>query len=151
MKQEFVDYLKSLGASSVVVERVAIILGIYNELIDNLDVKEIFVSEDLNRENKREMRSVFFFTEDYIMEGTNFVSDTDLDITYVINSVDYMRMQFKNYEPGKSATTESRFRVTGYFISELDFELRASAGNCEKLWKICHEILMPNWAAKPES
>ncbi len=151
MKEEFVEYLTSLGATAVVSERVAKILDIYSQLIDKLDVREIFVSEDVNSETKqREWRSLFFFTDDYMLEAKKFVPDTDLDITYVINSIDYMRMRFKEYEPGKPTTAESRFRVEGYFVSEIDFDLRASDKNCEKLWQICHDILMPNWAAKPD-
>ena len=150
MKEEFNEYLKSLEATAVVSERVEKILEIYSQLIDKLDVREIFVSEDVNKEKKREWRSLFFFTDDYMLEAKNFVSDTYLDITYVINSIDYMRMRFKDYEPGKPTTAESRFRVGGYFVSELDFVLRASDKNCEKLWQICNDILMPNWAAKPD-
>ena len=150
MKAEFETYLKSLQATDVVLGRANKIFELYGQLIDGFDAREIFASEDINKEKKREWRSLFFFTDEYILEAKNFVSETDLDITFVIRSVDYMRMQFKDYEPGQPTTSESRFVVKGYLISELDFELRASEDNCERLWQICRKILMQNWAEEPE-
>ena len=104
----------------------------------------------LNKDESRDYIGLFVFTENYILEAKNFVSDTDLDVTYVINSVDYMRMQFRKFEPGQPATRASRFKVGGYLVSELDFELKASGKNCEKLWEICRVILVRNWANKPD-
>ena len=150
MKNEFVEYLEFLGVTPVVSERVAKVLEIYSQLFKKLDVREIFLSEDVNREKEREWRSLILFTDNYILEAKNFLSHTDLEITYVINSIDYMRMRFRDYEPGKPTTAESRFRVEGYFLSEIDFELNASDKNCDKLWGICQNVLMPNWAAKPD-
>lgn len=150
MKAEFETYLKSLRATDVVLGRAKKIFDLYGQLIDGFDAREIFASEDLNKEKKREWRSLFFFTDEYILEAKDFVSETNVDITYVIGSVDYMKMQFKDYEPGQPTTSESRFVVKGYLVSELDFEFRASEGNCERLWQICRNILMPNWAEEPE-
>ncbi len=150
MKAEFETYLKSLQATNVVLGRANKIFELYGQLIDGFDAREIFVSEDINKEKKREWRSLFFFTDEYILEAKNFVSETDLDITFVIRSVDYMRMQFKDYEPGQPTTSESRFVVKGYLVSVFDFELRASEDNCEWLWHIYRDILLPNWTKEPE-
>lgn len=150
MKDELNEYLKSLEATDVILKRGEKVLELYSQLFANFDATEIFVSEDLNQDKRREWRSLFAFTEEYMLEAKNFVSETDLDVTYLIKSIDYMRMRFKDYEPGKATTIESRFRIDGYFHSEIDFELRASEKNCEKLWKICRTILLPNWIKKPE-
>lgn len=150
MKDEFNEYLKSLGATDVVLKRSEKVLELYSQLITDFDASKIFVSEDLNQDKKRVWRSLIIFTDRYMLEAKNFLSETDLDITYVIKSIDYMRMRFKDYDPGQPATIESRFRVDGYFVSEIDFELRASDKNCERLWQIYRDILLPNWAEEPE-
>ena len=148
MKNQFKKYLGSLGTTEVMSERVEEILKIYKTLMPELLVREIFISESVSSENKKEYYSLFIFTDDYLFEAKNFISDTDLDITYMLESVDWLRMVFDSYDPGKPATSESRFKVRGYLVSEIDFEFRASAKNCEKLWQICRDIFMPNWVKK---
>ena len=121
------------------------VFELYRQLIADFDATELFASEDLNQDRKREWRSLVVFTKEYMLEAKNFVSEIDLDVTYLFKSICYVRMRFKDYEPGQAVTAESRFRVEGYFISDIDFELRASEKNCEKLWQICRTVLLPNW------
>ena len=145
MKDEFNGYLKSLEATDVVLKRGEKVFELYSQLIAEFDATEIFVSEDLNQDKTREWRSLIVFTKEYMLEAKNFVAETDLDVAYLFKSICYVRMRFKDYEPGQAATTESRFRVDGYFVSDIDFQLRASEKNCERLWQICRTILLPNW------
>ena len=148
MRKEFADYLASISVPTAVVGRVDRIIALYADLMPATDPEKIFVSDQFDQEGNRSFRSLILFSDEYMLEAKSFVSEDIVDAVYLKTAVDYIEISLKEYEPGK-ATDASRLSVKGYISSEFDFDLRAAGENCNYLWIICKELLMPNCVKGP--
>ena len=131
MKKEWHKYLISLGLEEPIISRAKKLLEIYQEIC-NEDILDIFVTEYMDREGKRNYESMWFFTEKAMMEAREFVYEDDLDYTIYGNNIIYWRMKKENYDY-KKCTTESRMSIEFSLKVRIIATLRASGNNCKKL------------------
>lgn len=149
MNEKFVEYAKSLELTSAGIGELERLLKISERLLPAGEVEEIFISDIVDRQGQRSFISLFMFAGGYLLEAKKFETQADVEITYLVNSVDYLRVSMEEYQPGENATLSSRLSVQGYLNAEWDLDLKASGENCSKLWNIATDRLIPNWKTSP--
>lgn len=142
MKDEFFDYLKLLGMSEVITNRVDKILTIYNRIFE-IDVEDIFISEYIKEDKERVFENLWLFNPQFAMEAKNFVNVDDFDLTTMKNSVAYWQIKKQNYD-FKEPNEKSRLSLLLRFLEDISGDLKASKENCTKLMYIFQKYIKPN-------
>jgi len=142
MKPEFEDYLKAIGMTKILIERIRTIiefyLGIYPE-----EIQSIFVTDLINGDGQREYVSLWLFSEKYLMEAKSFTTEDNFDMTPVNNRIKYWSIEKQDYN-FKSATDQSRLYVRFQTDVDISGDLKASKENCEFLKTIFIHHILPN-------
>ena len=144
MKQEFVDYLESIGIKAgSLLYQIESIYEFYLEMCPD-EITDIFVTDYIDSEGKREYENLWFFSDRYLMEAKGFAAGKDdFDIAPMKDRVERCAIQKQGYD-FKEATDESRL----HFLFKLDIgvsgELKASKENCDALKDIILRHVKPN-------
>ena len=143
MREEFIEYLKSIGLAEALCERIETIYEFYNSGICPDEITGIFVTDYITGDGTREYENLWFFSEKYAMEAKQFIKEDDFDITPIKNRIQYWRIKKQDYD-FKKATEKSRL----YLIFALDTgvrgEFKASKENCDYLIDIILKYVLPN-------
>lgn len=142
MKAEFVDYLETIGVSKRFIEKINGIYNIYKKLCTD-KIAEIFVTDYMNEDGKREFENLFFFSKQYIMEAKQFAIRDEYDLMPIRNNIDRWELQIENYDFVK-ATSASRFNLKLNFRYGLSANFKASGENCDCLKDILVKYIRPN-------
>ena len=143
MNDEFKKYLTSIGIGKPVAERVEAAYQFYKNILEMVDdeVKDIFITDYIKKDNSREYENLWFFSEKYVMEAKLFINMDDFDFM-PSRGLKYLRIDKQNYD-FKQATDQSRMSVEYGGQDMLSGELRASKENCDRLRYITIKYLMP--------
>ena len=136
MRKEFIEYLESIGVTKPIQERIETIHADCVEICKD-EMRDIFVTDYIKAEGEREYENVWFFSDNSVMEGKNFIRADDIDIT-PLKGLFYVRFQKTDYDL-KKATDKSRLLVTCLFgenTNSIRGEFKASKENCDYLKKI---------------
>lgn len=105
----------------------------YNEYI-KIEIKDIFITDHIDSEGKRNYENLWFFSDKYMMEAKNFLKKDDFDC-YPIK-VRSWTIKFNDYLPNDDFTDKSRLQ----FVSHMEYagvvEIKASKENCELFMSI---------------
>lgn len=146
MKEEFKEYLASIGIGDTLQKRVAQIYQFYQKICPD-EIRAIFVTDYLQADGTRVYENLWFFSERYCMEAKQFVTTDDFDIEPMKNKVTYVQIKKQEYDFEK-ATEKSRFNVIAYLsipaLGALHGELKASKENCDYLKDILLKYIKPN-------
>jgi hypothetical protein len=145
MKREFEEYLRAINMPNAFMERIENLFP-YVHLLCPDDITTLFVTDYFQQDGTREYGSAFFFSEHFVCEAKQFVAENDIDITPLKNEVYYVVLKTQDYDL-QNATEKSRVYVKVFSKAgptDLQFELRASQGNCNYAVRIISDILQPN-------
>ena len=144
MKQKFIEYLESIGIKAgSLLGRIESIYEFYLEMCPD-EIVDIFVTDYIDSEGKREYGELLFFSDRYVMEAKGFAEGKDdFDIAPIKGGVQYYEIRKQEYD-FKEATDESRL----HFLFKLDIgvsgEFKASKENCDVLRDIILRHMKPN-------
>lgn len=142
MKSEFVKYLKSIGMTKPLLERIEIIYGFFEEICPD-EITDMFINER-TKAGERTYESLWLFSERYVMEAKQFIRDIDdFDITPIKGRVKYCNIKKTKYDFA-TATQESKAYVRVELDTGIVGELRASQGNCDNLGNIIRKYILVN-------
>jgi hypothetical protein len=147
MKKHFETYLHSLGITKPILKRAESVLS-FHEAIVSSPIKHVFVSEYVNDEKVRTYESLFIFSETSIMEASQFVSEDAYEWAPFPKSIVYWELKKKDFDL-KAATEKSRLSVTLRLpstvglLSGLSVQLKASGNNCDHLFPIFTQFILP--------
>lgn len=144
--QQINDYLAAIDITGTLAERVHSVYAFYSEQL-NLEVTDMFVSEYLTQDGTREFDSLWFFTEDFMMEAKRFVRDDNFDLAPIKGRVKYIVISKEDYD-FKAATTKSRMNLTVSLETAVSGDFKASRGNCDHLKHIIRKYFVVNVLAK---
>ena len=137
------EYLESLGAPAVLLERVDTFLATYSVLLPE-EVVSCFVSEYRDEADQRTFESLWLFSDHFAMEAQLLGSSEDqLDFVPHQQSVRHIvvrKRAFDLVEP----TAASRMTVEVWYGEQRYGVLRATGDNCVHLTKILQEHLIAN-------
>ena len=142
MRDEFSQYLQTIGTSTVVRERIEGIHEFYKGICPE-EITGIFVTDYIKADGVREFDSLWFFSRKYAMEAKQFLSEDDFDIATFDKSIERMAIKKQDYD-FKQATEKSRLNVNVYTASDLNGDLKASKENCDYLREVTLTYLLPN-------
>lgn len=144
MQQKFIDYLESIGIKSgILLDRIESIHRFYVEMCpDSID--DIFVTEYIDSDGKREYENLWFFSDRYIMDAKGFAAGSDdFVIAPITDRVAHYRIKKLNYD-FKEATEKSRLHLMFRSNTAATANLKASKENCDALRDIILKYMMPN-------
>ena len=142
MKEEFIEYLKSIGLTETLCKRIETIYEFYNDVCPD-EITGIFVTDYITRDGSREYETLWFFSEKYAMEAKQFIKKDDFDITPIKNRIQYWRIEKQNYD-FKKATEKSRLYLEFTLDTGISGDFKASKENCDYLRNIILKYVLPN-------
>lgn len=146
MKEQFLDYLKAIGLTETLVERVVGIYGFYTRLCPE-DITGLFVCDYRTNDGGREYESLWFFSRSYSMEAKGFIHRDDFDMMATGLKLVHVQVVKEHYD-FQRARPESRLNVRFHLSAEGFYgQLKASSENCDFLKAILREHVIPNLLA----
>lgn len=143
MKEEFTDYLKSIGISEALYRRILEIYELYKSVCPE-EITEIFVTDYIRDDNSREYENFWCFSNHFWMEARKFAFEDNFDMCFIKKRVLRWEIKKKNYD-FKKATQGSRLSllINIHFIAEGN--LRATGENCDRLRDIILKYVVSNF------
>jgi len=144
MKGEFIEYLKSLGMTEILQQRVSSIYDFFQQVCPE-PIIDIFVNDYVKEDGSREYESLWFFSKSYVMSTSpEFATSDKFDMANSRKKVVYWIIEKRDYD-FKKATEKSRLNLK-YTVCpiEMQCELKASKENCDYLRKIFHTYILSN-------
>lgn len=142
MKDEWAKYLNSIGVTALFLDRAEEIVAFYEGIFPN-QLKEIFVTEYVDKENKRQFENIWIFTDKFCCEAKRFLKEDDFDAAPIKHQVKYWSVKKEKYD-FKHSSSDSRLTVFFNLVSGIRGELKASGENCDHLNRIFAEYILPN-------
>jgi len=142
MKEEFKKYLEDVDIIGAIGEKVERIYDFYREICPD-EITGIFITDYIKEDGERVYENLWFFSEKYCMEATQFITTDDFDITPIKNQIIHWVLKKQDYD-FKKATEKSRLHLEFAMDTRLDGELKASKGNCDYLRDIILEYIKSN-------
>jgi len=146
MKKEHIEYLKTIGLSDILIERVDSIYSLYKEVCPE-EITDIFVDNYLKKDGTNVYESLWFFSgNSHVMEARQFaiVEEDIFDILSIPDQIVYCKFEKRDYN-FKKATDKSRLSLEIWFRDneELLCIFTASEINCDFLKEIYMKIIKP--------
>lgn len=143
MKENFIKYLDRIKIPKALHPRIGEIYKHHRGLYGALSLKDIFISEYVKEDGKRELENLWFFTHKLLLESKMFINQDDFDATPLKNRILYWRLKKQNYD-FKKATKKSRLTIEFNLESGVSGILKSSGVNCDELKKILNKYIIPN-------
>ena len=144
MKKEFIDYLESIDIKGgILLDRIESIYEFYNDMCPD-EIEDIFVTDYIDSEGKREYENLWFFSDRYAMEAKGFaMGKDDFDIAPIKDRVEYYEIRKQDYD-FKEATEKSRLHLKIKWDTGIHGEFKAAKENCDVFRDIILKYVKPN-------
>jgi hypothetical protein len=142
MNMEFVAYLKAIGMTDILKQRVETIYDFYRKVCPE-EIIDIFVTDFLNGDGGREYENLWFFSQSYTMEAKRFVSRDNFDMTPIRERIIYWSVEKQDYDFEKS-TDKSKLHIQVNIDVDQIGDLKASKENCDYLKVIFQKYILSN-------
>jgi len=142
MKEEFMDYLASIGMPEALWQRVREIYGFYRDICGQ-EIGDIFVTDYITDDGSREFENLWFFSDKCCMEAKQFIATDDFDSTPMKNRIVYWEVKKQDYD-FKEATEKSRLLLYFRVDSQVRCDFKAARANCHYLRNIFFKYVVPN-------
>jgi hypothetical protein len=107
------------------------------------EIQDIFVTDYVDAEGRRNYESLWLFTPSYVMEAKQFLSENNFDFTLLKDCVRLWRIKKRDYDFRK-AEPESRMYLELSLAQGAACVLKASQENCDYLRDIFLKYILPN-------
>ncbi len=144
MKKEFIDYLESINIKGeILLDRIKSIYEFYKDMCPD-EIADIFVTDYIDSEGRREYGNLWFFSDRYAMEAKGFATGKDdFDIAPMKNRVKYYEIRKQDYD-FKEATDKSRLYLNIIWDTGTTGELKAAKENSDVLRGIILKYVKKN-------
>jgi len=143
MKKEFSEYLASIGIKDLFYQRVEEVYAFYSSDFLDEDVLDIFVTEYVDGEGRREYENLWFFTATSVMEAKQFLMEDKFDLMPIKDRVLRWEIAKRDYD-FKEAAAKSRMRLQVFLDNDFVCDFKASQENCDFLRDIFLKYFKPN-------
>lgn len=150
MKDEWAEYLKSVGFQDPLLQRADSALRFYSDFAC-IDIDLIFVSEYRDSEKGRVYESLWVFSEDCAGETKFVEKQENFDLIRLSNNVDRWVVRKTEFEFDDKATEASRLTASFSSVSDTHGILKASGTNCLRLAEALRKFIMPGLASAGQS
>lgn len=139
---DFSEYIDKLNLSRIMRERIDEVL-IMNQRIISDDFKDIIINDTKSQDGEINYNSLWIFSEKYMIECKNFLSENNFDIAPLNKKIYYAYIK-----PFKfnliSADSSSSVEVYFNFSNSLSGTLTATGLNCNQVLKIYKTYILKN-------
>ena len=142
MKDEWVEYLKSVGFQDPLLQRADSVLRFYSDFAC-IDIDLIFVSEYRDSKKGHVYESLWVFSEDCAGEAKLFKKQENFDLVRLSNNVTQWVVDKTEFEFDDKATDASRLTTSFVCGSGPLGTLKASGTNCLRLAEALRKFIMP--------
>ena len=144
MKEEFVEYLKSIGVTEPLYERIKTVLEFYRKICPD-EITSIFITDYIKDDGSREYEYLCFFSEKFFMDAKQFITKDDFSITPIKERLYHLTVLKEDYD-FENATEKSRLNIEFYVDigTGVVVTLKASKENCGYLKDILLKHVVPN-------
>lgn len=144
MKEEFIEYLKSIGITEILQKRIATIYEVFQKTCPD-EISDIFVTDYIKDDASREYENLWFFSEKYLMEAKQFATRDDFDIMPFKKKIVYWNTVSQDYD-FKKATEKSRLSMYIAVLPgrEAYADFKAARENCDCLMERILKHVVPN-------
>lgn len=143
MKEEFLEYFKSVGMKEAVLARIETIMECFSRLLPGEEIIDVYVSEYVEADGTRKYESLrligkkrHFLALDFMNKDSFWLGDIREELTGV-------KIEATNYD-FKKATSMSRLYIRKFHVYESLSEYKASMENCDQLMRIFEKYVIPN-------
>ena len=143
MKEKFVKYLKKIEIPKALHPRIGDIYKFYKDFYGAKSLTDIFISEYIKDDGKRELENLWFFTNKFLLESKMFINKDDFDATPLKDRVLYWGIKKQDYD-FKKATEKSRLTIQLSLEGDIIGTLKSSGVNCDELKKVFEKHIVPN-------
>lgn len=144
MKKDFAQYLNGIGIVDLFYERAELVLQFYENLYPN-EIEDLFVSEYIDNEGKRQYESLWFFSSRLAMEAKYFLAGDNFDATPVLERIKYWGLQKTEFD-FENPTEKSRLTIEFSLVQNISGSLKASKEHCNHLYYIFKKYILSNMA-----
>ncbi len=144
MKENFEKYLRAIGITKPLAERIGIIYDFFLE-IHPFEIDDIFVEEYLKEDGTRIYENLIFVSKKIYVEATRFIERDKMLIIPIYKKIISYGIEKQDYD-FKTVTAKSRLKINFSTPRTIPGEvsLKASRENCEYLKDIYHRYIIPN-------
>ncbi len=139
-------YLGSIGMRSDV--DIQITKGIFSQanFLCPEELKDIFVSNYNQKDDKEEFKDIWFFSDNYLVEALNFnkTESPKLEMAILSKNIQSVEVETKDFDLSEKAKDNSRLRIIFYTFSDWVCDQVAFGNNCENLINIYKKYVKPN-------
>ena len=143
MKEEWAEYLRSVGFQDPLLQRADSTLRFYNDFA-GIAIGQIFVSE-YQSDKGRVYDSLWVFSGDYFGEALLVGEEERLDLLPLSNNIARFEIKKTEFNFGNTPTDASRLTVNIALVYGADIRgaLRASGINCLQLEEVLRKFIIP--------
>jgi hypothetical protein len=145
MKDEFLAYTQTISLSTTLTAKVRSVFDFYSTICPE-EIKWIHISDYFTQEGERVYEAVYLFSDNFAMEAKEFASREDFDLA-PIELISYLGIKKQDYDL-KQATEKSRLTLFFHFSEKAYVEMKASKENCDNLWSLFREYVLPRTMGK---
>lgn len=145
MKDDFIEYFKSLGFKEQLLERISEILDDFSKLWPDVEFTDVAVDDYVLEDGTREFTNIHFYSEKKMCSflAANFMTEKAYVLSYIERALDSVKIESQHYD-FVEATEQSRLVVRARWRYQEGFsELKASSENCDHLMKIFAKYVLP--------
>ena len=140
----FKRYLEDINVSEITQKRIEEIYDSIRQLYETVEIEDIFVC-DFNNNGNKEFTSLWFFTNNQIIECKNFMTKEDFDLTGLKKNVIYFNLKKANFDKWDAPEDNSSINIDILFNSgKLSGNLNSSGKNCKYAVDIAKKYFLPN-------
>jgi len=141
LKEEFNQYLNTIGIDSPLIRKRIEELIILIKNLHSEEILDILIGEYINKEGGREITGLGIYSENFVSIFGNFLYENEFKIYNHKKSLKSINFFPENYD-FLEATQDSRLLVFLLFREEEGFAGRASGINCDYLKKIVYKYFI---------
>lgn len=142
MKPEFKAYLKQLGATEPIQDRVEYFYRLCRKILPVQSLVDIFIDEYLTEDKSRKYTGLSFYSKDYTFSFVNFLVTDEIRLGRHRTVLDNVGIIVENFDFRK-ANDQSLMTINLYSGTSSTGQYRASQKNCEHLVRIFRKYIKP--------
>jgi hypothetical protein len=147
MKNEFLEYFKSIGIREPVFPRIETIMEYFSRLLPDEEVMDVYISDYVELDGARKYEDLRLIGKERSLIATDFMSKDEFHIAKNMGRVVTLKIEAKDYD-FRRATDKSRLHVWKFYPYQALGEYKASMNNCDYLMRICEKYLLPYLASE---
>ena len=94
MREEFIEYLKSVGITEPLYKKIETVYEFYREICPD-EITDIFVTDYITEDGSREYEHLCFFSEKFFMDAKQFITKDDLSINPIKKRLYHLHIEKK--------------------------------------------------------